>query len=357
MPKLPPWPLTVNLRTLKAGQFSQMGSAALCDDGRVIYVYKTGNNEATNAGGVAYTHYPGVSDFAAANNVVATSPVTIFSGGSIYSTGGGYPSCSVWKHPTTGVLYLFTIHRRSTSGNEDNMISTMKVWRSPGGNGESSPGVHDWVEHGTIQSVGPHGGGVDNNNAYMGVPKLHGSLWMLPCSYWNNGQAQRTGLWTSSNEGVSWTNRLAIGYYILGGAFSYEGDRNVVDFGGTYEWSGAGNVDAPKAHRSTDGINWTQFGVADTGNSDRVAPLSAGDGFYYRFVLDPGGPDTADRWVQRCTSDSQSIYTATGLLRLPVGTGHYDLIICNLAGDNYLIQSGQILMAPGGWGIGQVRIG
>lgn len=301
MSTFPPWPGADTALALKGGAAQDRhDSVAVCDDGRVIYVWTDGNT-------LKQSHYPTVEDFYAANNAGATAGVTL----TLDGVGFLIPKATVWRHPTTGELYLFTSIKTTVPDARN------RVWRSPSGNGESSPSVPDWTLHGTIQTA-TSTLGADWHVATFGVgePYVTGTgRWLLPCTYLQHRDTFKSGVFTSDDEGATWTNRHVIGYYILGGIYGDGLGRNIVEVSGSFYFGAHGNVESAKVAVSSDnGTTWATTELSD-GAVTADFPIDNAGATRYRLRYPPGGPGTI-----QSGSDFLSASGWTNVLTLSLGT-------------------------------------
>lgn len=330
MPTVPPWPSPYLLLPLKGGAGLRHDSAAECADGRIIYVW-------VNGSGIHQCHYPNIGELLGANNGAATAGVNIAS-----SLGmAAEPISTVWRSPA-GDLFLFV--SAMPSGRD-----VTKVWKSTSGNGESSPGVHDWVLWSTLQDVPQSGFDKDQGERTMGEPYVTGGgRWIITAVEWQEWQ----GIWTSDDGGVSWTYRHRLGWYIFGGAFGYGLNRNVIVYDGKYWVSGSGNVDPAKGAYSTDGAAWTTFEWPGTNNSDLAQPLYAdGSGMQVAF----GGVFYGTTQLE-LTPDPPTTPRANRTTLVSPFPGGLRGILQRIAGHDAYMVEGQILVLQGGWSVGQIRI-
>ena len=278
MTTFPPWPGSSTALALKGGASEgRFDSATVCADGRVIYVWTSGNT-------LNQCHYPTPLDFFEADNAAATSAAAI-----PVDAGSISPRATVWRHPNTGNLYLFSSSRVTT------LEARNKVWISPSGNGESSPGVPDWVLHATIQTSTAIFGGSAWHDATFGTgePTVTATgRWLLPCSDLFYRDVFRSSVFSSDDEGLTWTQRVIIGFYMLGGIYGEGFSRNIVESGGYYYFGANGNVDGPKIARSSDnGTNWSITELGDGGYTANY-PIDVDGATLYRLRWPYGGPST-----------------------------------------------------------------
>jgi len=330
--------------TLAGGAGFRHDSAALCDDGRVLYVWVDGGN------GVYQCHYPGIGDFEAANNDAATSATEFHA---VLDSTITLVRTTVWRHPTTGEVYLFANYRTSQPA------AWGQVWRSPSGNGESAPGTPDWTLQGTM--AGPVTTSFVDIGfaANVGEPLVTGTgRWVLPSFYpttWDNNQQ---GIYTSDDEGAGWTRRLNIGYY-AGGHYGYGQGRNVVDHAGAL-WMGTnGNVEGPHAAYSSDnGSSWTVYDVPGGVNSGGANPVVASGSDAWR--LGPPSQAVGGTPLLQIGTDyagAEAGWTTVADMYAMDGATFNGAILQRLApGHDVFLWDGHILAGRGGWSVGQVRI-
>lgn len=288
MGTVPPWPAAVTMLPLKGGVGVRQDSAALCADGRVIYVYVNGNE-------VFQSHYNDITAFITADNASATAGVPLSS--LIKIPGQTYvnPCSCVWRHPTTGDLYLFESHVEIQADSDHQWRSL--VFKSASNNGESAPATPDWTLWGTIQDfVSPppdfFGANVAADRKSIGEPYITGSgRLVLPTPNYvfdelggSTFSIVQSSCHTSDDSGVTWTLRHAVAYPATSQG-GHGTSRNIVLYNGKLWWASSGNVDDPKsAHSSNDGTTWTGFVVPGTDNSVVSAPLTT-DGSSLHLLL------------------------------------------------------------------------
>lgn len=344
MPTIPPWPPTITPLTLKGGAGYRHDSAALCDDGRIIYVYVDGNN-------IYQCHYPQVGVFEHAANTSATTPVEFHS---TLNSAMTKPLSTVWRHPTTGVLYLL-VNYRTTVPSADG-----RVWVSPSGNGESSPGVPDWTAQGTVFGPVTTTFGADLGfNAFVGEPYVTGTGRWIVTSYapstWDTGQS---AIYTSDNEGATWTVRSTGFGYGPGFRYGFGMGRNIVSHAGAFWVAANGNTGGPFGGYSTNnGTTWTVYTVDGGTNNGASNPVTAAGSAAWRIytsvsstsnpVLQVGTAydGLAGTWGLAADVTAMDGYTTNGAVLQRLTSGH-----------DVFLWDGHILAGRGGWGVGQIRI-
>lgn len=350
MAKIPPWPSTVAMLPLKGGTGIRSDSAALCADGRVIYVWVNGNE--------AYQcHYSKPRAFRAAENSSATVGVALSSLVSTPGQGFNYPITTVWKHPSTGDLFLFVSHFEIQAGGQWQWRTL--VYRSSSNNGESAPGVPDWYQWGTVQdlvTVSPVYFGWDWSAAVktIGEPYVTGSgRLVLPAPNYAVPElggtpyaVARNACWTSDNTGVTWTLRYEVAYPATSQG-GHGTSRNIVSYAGKLWWSSNGNVDDPKsAWSANSGTSWTGFVVPGTDNSVVSAPLTASvDGVYLLMGGVLYGTSTVE--LSPDPPNTSRASRTVVLIGLPgAGNGEHSRCILQRIGDHdYFMYNGSILVS------------
>lgn len=253
-PGLFSWPLAATMRAIQpfipspGAEGVSCPSAVVLDNGHVLYcgVY-LGNivqGEAVNL--TTFLKDPG--------SVPSVS--TIFAGGQ-------QPSCCVFRHPVTRVIYLVTHRGGLTMDGVANNWLVQIHRRTSGGS---------WVLHSTVhqQSFDGSGGNFANTGQQkMGMPYIEGSKWVVAGAraqhFSGNSWYARQPIWTSQDGGSTWTETYNPGYYLLGGAFGDSNARNLTVWQSKLWYATRGNVDPDKSAWSPDGTTWTEFSFPAVG--------------------------------------------------------------------------------------------
>lgn len=351
MAALPPWPTLVTPRPLKGGEADDRhDSAAALADGRVLYVWCDGAL-------VYQCRYPNLGSFANARNDETDAPAEFSSllrfGSHTFRAQG---TC-VWRHPDTGVLYLF--HACSERQDATHHRSYLRLFTSPSGEGESAPGVPDWALMTTVHDSGAGAlSNWDNTARFdVGVPTLHGSRWICPMVDWTDPGIGGGAIWTSDNEGVSFTLRTTHSYFPFGTSNWGEG-RNVVLFGGEYIWGTFGNTEPPQQAVSTAGTSWSIFYNGE-GSSSTIFPIAQDGTYIYWFRLFNATGD-ATIWRSTIRTDRGAQYLdinpMDGTPDVGLGGGHdgHPIVQAMGVGHAVFMWRGQILLNDNGWLIGSV---
>jgi hypothetical protein len=302
-------------------------SAALLSDGRVLYCFAFGNEIRQGYAASEQSFY--------ANNSI-TNVTTLFT--------GTRPSCCVWRHPTTGAVYLFTA--RGEVGPQA-LEWRVEVWRSISGLGG------DWVLRGTIDAptfAAPRGPIFAAYDQRLGEPFVTSSgRWVLPAVRYhpvgtNEWFGMRQPIYTSDDNGASWVMREDLGYY-MGDLYGEGQGRNIASWAGALHHSTTGNVNAEKSSYSTDGgTTWAMYQWPAT--YQQVNYVSADDGFLYFTRTEYSGPLR----VYRTTTPTDTTASGYALHRtyasMPgggTGTLGMGVILQRLGLSCALMQAGRVL--------------
>ncbi len=339
---LPPWPAEGEDvdPPLKGGSGVSHDSAALLDDGRMIYQYGFGDE-------LYQCYYPSWTAFGKADNDSASTPFSI----STHINGAGLsrPRSTVFRM-ADGELYMALITGISGS-------RYARIYKSTSGTGESAPGTSDWVLQSTIWTAG----GFNTSEwdpASIGRAFAIGDRWIMSVArgFEFFGVPVFHQAIYSSEAGAAgpWTLRHDIGYHIFGATYGYGQCRQFADLGGTIIWGSTGNVNAAQCAYSTDGTAWTAFSVND--NSTVSDPLFAAGGLLYRLysssTASGGWPNSGFSPYVLETTDATTP-SANFILNLnPLvndGSGHtQQYAVEGPPGEYALIYRGKILALLGG---------
>lgn len=347
---VPPWPIdgTEEYDTLIGGHPVEHDSAALLDDGRVIYQYTTGNN-------LWQAYYPHWVAFCDANDALATTPYSITSS---INPSAQRPRSSVFRMPDGG-LYMSLIYGLGGA-------NYFQIWQSTSGTGESSPGVPDWFLRSTIYSGGVYPANDDWHQNHIGRATAIGSRWVITAPVYQPPgflAHYESGLWRSENGASGpWVNELSMSYPGLGTG-GYAATRQIVLHNGLYYWSSSGNVHAAHCAYSSNGLSWTPFDVG--GNSTTAEPLFSYEGVLYRYYERPTDGDAEfpetdfTPWIMASTGPGWTGGPLILSLAFP-GTGEEGnaYAVEGDPGKWALIKQGRILLSrPAGWLIDQIGLG
>jgi hypothetical protein len=134
-----------------------------------------------------------------------------------YAPGGVVHSVSCWNNHL-GVF--FSVLRRHSN------VGYYQIFKA---NDPSDP-TSGWTLYSTVRQVpvGPSSDLFSHTMAVTGVPvNVGGSNWIITGGRWQEWGVDvfaeyyfcHAGLWTSANDGVTWTQRMNVGYYLIGGSY------------------------------------------------------------------------------------------------------------------------------------------
>lgn len=136
----------------------------------------------------------------------------------------------------------------------------------------SADGGATWTFHASLpgENTGTRGDMFSGN--FGGCELLiDGSTWCTTYPIWGALAAgypsSRMGVAHSTDGGLTWTQDLNLGWYIIGGIYGTAGSRQIARWQGSWYIGGRGNVDPGEHYRSTDLINWTDIGSLGHGNT------------------------------------------------------------------------------------------
>lgn len=125
---------------------------------------------------------------------------------------GSVFSCSVFRVGSN--LFFSVMTRNSTT-----TVGRILIYIA-----DSDSNPTSWSLYGTVQSrsSGPEGGFSGFNPRMAGVPYVDGSYWAITGGRFIDSFDQwalHAGVWESYDAGVSWTEKVDRGYYIVGGVY------------------------------------------------------------------------------------------------------------------------------------------
>lgn len=312
-------------------------SAAMCKDGRVIYVFKDPNSSAA----VRQGYSPSYQSFVSTTNSVTNV--------SIIPLPTDYNRAAVVFNIGTD-LYMSVFLRYSNTSTTNVVTTGYYLYKSDSGNGD------DWHKHADIHTFNHPSNaltyGVSNPSAPFRLPS--GRLVICGPRAGNNGTSYdptiTTSAWYSDNNGDTWTNsdlNVSIWYGIGQEANS----RNIGYFNGALYCSASGLVGggSVKLYKSVDnGAHWTYLynGWSVWPYTLRPSYFDGGDGYFYMAA------------IRESTSTPMQVYrTATPDVAGSWGAAVYnqvtstsDLQLSILNGNSFIIygsnSSGSIDLRP-----------
>lgn len=253
-------------------QRNNSGSAVLLDDGRVLYMWCVGPGVGAHYQGYA----PNLTNFLTLDNSVVPDPPLL--------TGmSGYDHSSVFFAPD-GELYSIQASAGGWGGNP--FRRKVEIWHSPDDGAT-------WNVHGVMQDISTVGADGNNTEA-VGEPFFvtsgpNAGRWVVSAPYYDNfsiggSSVNRTrpAVWTSDDNGVTWTLRATEGRGPLG--LSTDGEsRNINRHDGDLWWAMHSQATAGgfSIYSSSDeGTTWSIVDASGTGFEN------VGWGFAWRDAAD-----------------------------------------------------------------------
>jgi hypothetical protein len=280
-------------------------SFAQCKDGRIVFsFYDLAYSEAINYSRVTYGHATSYQTFLVAggvsNIVYAMTDASRSMRGSFFNVGDE--------------LYMSLVS--TTVGGA---VGTFKaeIYQSTSGNGVDEYGVPDWVLFSTVWSWEYPGGYFLADMWNMGIPYITGGRWIIttPCVYIGLAPMFHAGIYTSDDGGYSWTQRYHRGIGAIGGAYTENASRMIVEFNGSLYFTVEGNTSNGVLVKGTsNGSTWTtlyQFNVRGWIQSMGHFLLNNGDGNLWMgldcyggewlliyYSTDPDVVETCGGWIK-----------------------------------------------------------
>jgi len=324
-----------------SGRTRWFSSFAQCRDGRIIFsFFDYAYSEAVNYSRVTYGHATSYQTFLVAGGV--SNIVYAFTDASRSMRGSFYN--------VDDDLYL-AVSSRTASGAG---WFKAEIYKSASGNGVDEDGVPDWSLYGTVWEWYYPDGYFFGDNFNMGTPYITGGRWIIttPCIYIGLCPMYHAGIYTSDDEGVTWTQRYHRGIGAIGGAYTENASRTIVEFNGSLYATVEGNTSNGVMMRgNSNGSFWEslyQFSVVGWIQSRGHALMNSGNGFLQMLIDCYGG-----EWILvYSTTDPDVIETQGGWVKTKeynINTDMWDLYHPYFASVKNEWGNDILLVGAGGW--------